>query len=285
VAQIASSRAINLEAEQKATKLNEELRDMVRLMRSKVCGPNIDLSWSAHLVLLQDQALQESSVKIELVEKRMEAAKKQAEAVQELEVELSKARKQEKTYEGVVDSLRKDLDIFEQEIQKLKQAAPTTVTSPGRMRQQPSEPNTESLPFTGSLETAHLLSYVEGLRGSVRHLRNENTFLKSQATLAELNDLPALTLPTPPVAEDALRSLTEQTKSLWRDTVNLAANVKVVDLSHIDGSVKWLKNEHKPEVQQEKQRAALNRLVNRLSRVKGGLGQLENLPRVVSINT
>ena len=71
----------------------------------------------------KDQHIQESGVKIELMERRMETVKKQADTITDLETELQKARKQEKAYEDAMEQLQTDLDAFEQENSKLKQAA------------------------------------------------------------------------------------------------------------------------------------------------------------------
>lgn len=71
----------------------------------------------------RDQNLQEAGVKIELMERRMEAVKKQADTIVEFEIELSKARKQEKAYEEAMEQLQADLDTLEQDNAKLKAMA------------------------------------------------------------------------------------------------------------------------------------------------------------------
>jgi dynactin 1 len=68
----------------------------------------------------KDQNIQETAVKIELMERRIEAAKKQADAIATLETELSKARKQERAYEEAMEQLQADLDSLEQDNAKLK---------------------------------------------------------------------------------------------------------------------------------------------------------------------
>lgn len=68
----------------------------------------------------KDQSIQESVVKIELMERRMEAAKKQADTIDDLASELSKARKQERAYEEAMEQLQADLDALEQDNAKLK---------------------------------------------------------------------------------------------------------------------------------------------------------------------
>ena len=68
----------------------------------------------------KDQSIQESVVKIELMERRMETVKKQADTIDDLAGELSKARKQERAYEEAMEQLQADLDALEQDNAKLK---------------------------------------------------------------------------------------------------------------------------------------------------------------------
>lgn len=105
VAEIKASAAVNVEAERKVVQLNDEIQALVRNLKTK------------------EQNLQESSVKIELMDRRMEAAKKQADAIVDLESELSKARKQERSYEEAMEQLQADLDVLEQDNVKLKALA------------------------------------------------------------------------------------------------------------------------------------------------------------------
>lgn len=78
----------------------------------------------------KEQHIQESGVRIELMERRMEGTKKQTEMIGDLETELQKARKQERAYEEAMEQLQTDLDTLEQENKKLKVAA-TTVERQG----------------------------------------------------------------------------------------------------------------------------------------------------------
>ena len=96
--------AINVEAERKVAQLHEEIQGLVRNLKAK------------------EQQAQESTVKIELMERRMETVKKQADTIADLEDELAKARKQEKSYQDATDQLQADLDALEQQNIKLKAA-------------------------------------------------------------------------------------------------------------------------------------------------------------------
>lgn len=95
--------SVNVEAERKVAQLSEEIQGLARGVRSR------------------DQALQEAGVKIELMERRMDTVKKQADAITNLETEIAKARKQERSYEEAIEQLQSDLDALEQDNAKLKQ--------------------------------------------------------------------------------------------------------------------------------------------------------------------
>lgn len=73
-------------------------------------------------MVAQDQNINEAVVKIQLLERRAEGSKRQADALTDLEDQLSKARKQEKAYEEAMEQLQTDLDALEQENGRLKQS-------------------------------------------------------------------------------------------------------------------------------------------------------------------
>lgn len=129
VSEIASAAAVNVETEQRVARLNEEMKDLIRELRSK------------------DQSLQESTVKIELMDKRMETAKKQTDMMTDLEGELSKAKKDSKTYEQTIEDLQKELESLEQENVKLKNAA----TSAPAVEAKPSEQFCKGAPMSANV--------------------------------------------------------------------------------------------------------------------------------------
>jgi dynactin 1 len=105
VEEVKATMAVNVEAERKVAQLNEEMQGLVRTLKAK------------------DQNIQESGVKIELMERRMEGVKKQAEAVAELEGLLGKAQKQEKNYVEAMEQLQSEFDALDKENSKLKAAS------------------------------------------------------------------------------------------------------------------------------------------------------------------
>lgn len=242
VSEIKAALAVNVEAERKVTQLNEEIQGLARSLRAK------------------DQSIQESTVKIELMERRMEAAKKQADMIVDLENELSKIKKQERAYEEAIEQLQTDLDAAEQENAKLASAA-ARQEQQGPAAQPVDQP--DSVPVEGSLETSYLLEQIEALRGTVRFLRSENNFLKGQDLIREIEALTPATPPirrrappTPPLVASghsdteeesdpddlesspatppSLRTLATETKLLYRDVIKFSSSPKVVDLSELN---------------------------------------------------
>lgn len=155
IEEVKAAMAVNEEAERKVAHLNEEMQGLVRTLKSK------------------DQNVQESAVKIELMERRMEAAKKQAEAVTELEGLLGKAQKQEKYYVEAMEQLQSEFDSLAKENSKLKTVSnasekegtcykvlhgshPHLVLVVGATTTQ----SQIVLPVDGNLETTHLLEQV-----------------------------------------------------------------------------------------------------------------------------
>jgi dynactin 1 len=114
VSQIKTALAVNVEAERKVAQLNDEMQGLVRSLKTK------------------DQNIQESTVKIELMERRMESVKKQADTIVDLENEIAKSKKQDRAYEDAIEQLQADLDTAELEIAKLK-AAPNGPERQGKI--------------------------------------------------------------------------------------------------------------------------------------------------------
>lgn len=132
------------------------------------------------------------------------------------------------------------------------------------------------MPIEGSLETSHLLEQIEALRGTVRFLRTENSYLKGYDLLKEIESLPVLPSgrqPTPPLVasghsdtddsdmEEArpratLFSLSTETKKLYRDVMQYSSAPRVVDLSALhakraeaQGGKVWMPRKQMPAAQ------------------------------------
>lgn len=270
VDEVKATMAVNVEAERKVAQLNEEMQGLVRTLKVK------------------DQNIQESGVKIELMERRMEGVKKQAEAVAELEGLLGKAQKQEKYYVEAMEQLQSEFDALAKENSKLK----ATSNGPEKATGSTTVPSQIVLHADGNLETTHLLEQLESFRGAVRFLRMENSYLKGNDSMRELGELPPLPvpmssprLPTPPLDESGLsdtdesdaesspkapsvRTLTTETKALYREVIKFSSRPRVVDLSATktdEGNTKaWIPKKKTPTYQVWERKAQAARLSRRV---------------------
>ncbi|KAF8589530.1 hypothetical protein K439DRAFT_1332697 [Ramaria rubella] len=282
IEEIKSSLAVNVEAERKVTQLNEEMQDLIRGLKTR------------------DQTIQESGVKIELMERRMEAVKRQADAITDLESELSKARKQERAYEEAMEQLQADLDSLEQDNARLK----VTVPGPEKQASGPPQGDAEIVAVEGNLETSHLLDQASSpLRGAVRFLRNENAYLKGNDLLQEIQALPPLHTttrpPTPPLdrshtpsdSDDSdlegrssprpatVRNLATETKLLYRDVIQFSSSRRVIDLSVVnkqrtEAGKAWMPKKQTPAHQVWERKVEGDRLSRR---VKGLLERAQGI--------
>ncbi|KAH8922303.1 hypothetical protein BT69DRAFT_1282355 [Atractiella rhizophila] len=276
VRELQSTAAVNVDAERKIVKLNEELRDLLRELRTK------------------DEVIQEAGVKIDLMDKRMEASKKMSDTLAEMEADLAKTKKESKAYEEALETLQSDLDAMEQENTKLKKEG-VQPENKGNGVASAAEPETST--SYENMETSRLIEQLEALKGAVRFLRSENSFLKSQDMIAELNSLPTYAVPplTPPsspkqngenVAQptgsisdrpsDRIRSLALQSKSLFKEAVTLSAAPKIVDLTKVKPG-KWMPMADKPEYQLKDRRQRIKMLSKRVR------GLQEEMPMAIQL--
>lgn len=270
IEEVKAAMAVNEEAERKVAHLNEEMQGLVRTLKSK------------------DQNIQESAVKIELMERRMEAAKKQAEAVTELEGLLGKAQKQEKYYVEAMEQLQSEFDSLAKENSKLK--ATTNTSDKEAVGTATPTQSQIVLPVDGNLETTHLLEQLESFRGAVRFLRMENSYLKGNDLMREIEELPPLPetkhrLPTPLLDASGLsdtdesdteskykvpsvRSLATETKTLYREVIKFSSTPRVVDLSTTKtsqgGGKGWVPRKKTPTYQVWERKTQAERLNRRV---------------------
>ncbi|KAJ7695201.1 dynactin [Mycena rosella] len=272
VDEVKASVAVNLEAERRVTQLNEELQGLVRTLKQK------------------EQHIQEATVKNDLMERKMETVKRQADSIAEKDIVIADSKRRQRELEEALEQVQGDLDVSEQERLKLK----TLVGSEQRQASGTVVAEPENLPVEGSLETSHLLEQIDAFRGTVRYLRTENSYLKGQDLLREIEALPPLPEPisrihTPPLdpsgisdsddsdSEDrprsppTLRSLATETKILYRDVINFSSSPRVVDLSALNakrtqanGARVWMPKKSMPAHQVWERKMEAERLSRRV---------------------
>ncbi|CAO3617130.1 unnamed protein product [Cunninghamella blakesleeana] len=160
-------------------------------------------------IKLKDQTLQEASVKIDLLERRMEFAKKEAEQIAQLEDALEKATDQEQDCIEAIRELEALNDSLEQENKKLKSEVAkkeekrqsllkkmnyedfSLLSSPSNDNSNGNNPKSgDDVPNSYQMIDSHM----QTLKAAIRYLRGENAQLKSQnySRQLELYELPPI---------------------------------------------------------------------------------------------
>ncbi|GAN11005.1 dynactin [Mucor ambiguus] len=222
-------------------------------------------------VKIKDQALQESSVKIELLEKRMETVKKQAD--QALEETLTKTQAQEKIYTEAVEKLQAEYDGLEQEnIQLKKNAAKKEekrLSAPKKAEFDMLEEASSTLE-TDSTNSHEVASQVESLKAAIRYLRAENAHLKGSDIIRSLHlqDEYKQKKPVEPQVQAMMRSFALETRMLVKDLRTASATPKVIQLSADRKGGKWQSEKRLPDYQYQTQQSVLYTLKQRCDQLK-----------------
>ncbi|WVQ96736.1 hypothetical protein IAU59_003843 [Kwoniella sp. CBS 9459] len=177
VTAIKEAASFNADTERKVVKLSEELKDMLREIK------------------IRDQNLQEAGVKVETLERRLEASRKQTDIIVELENDVAKAKKQEKVYEDAIEQLQAEQDSLEAENARLRKGQNAGERG-NAVTSTPGGTAVEPLILTGAsgagMETSQLAEQVDNLRSAIRFLRHENALLKSKELYNDIHSLPTL---------------------------------------------------------------------------------------------
>ncbi|KAG1461217.1 hypothetical protein G6F46_004117 [Rhizopus delemar] len=208
---------VNHELEHKLQQHNEEIIKLIKDIK------------------LKDQSLQEADVKINLLEKRMEVAKKEIEHVKRLEEDLEKSVNQEQLYAETMESLQNENDALEAEINQLKKEANRREEKrQSLIRKAATFDLTEHEDTTTMQEMAgnyyEMSGQMEALKNSIRYLRAENTELKKLDFIRSLR----LDLVEPTkefTVDDRLKSIARETRVLVKDLRSAGASPRVIQLS------------------------------------------------------
>ncbi|KAJ2715311.1 hypothetical protein H4R19_001276, partial [Coemansia spiralis] len=196
----------NADVEKRTKALNEEIISLARELK------------------LRDQTIQEYGVKAEMLEKRAETMRKQAEPVGELQRRLESARAKEQTYEEALESLQGEMDALEGECRKLRQAGTAARVS--------ETPGTGAGPALPS-DLLGLRCKITALLDSAAFLRRENAHLRAKYLyrdeLQRLAEHPLVRVagPSTPALGDAVR----EAKAVVMEARRLAAAPRLVRLA------------------------------------------------------
>ncbi|KAJ1033941.1 hypothetical protein NDA16_000149 [Ustilago loliicola] len=194
---IKTQAAQNPELERQVAKLSEDARDLLRQVKAR------------------DQALQESSIKIERLQKQLEKSKAQVDQHSDIRTTLTETQRQAKAYQDANDALQSEIEALQKDNDLLKAqvaaapadlaAAPADLAAAasiagdgergaaGGVGRALQEGAVDVGTSYSSLETSYLVDQLEALKGALKHLRNENAVLKGNTLLQQIEALPALT--------------------------------------------------------------------------------------------
>ncbi|KAI9322335.1 hypothetical protein BX666DRAFT_604794 [Dichotomocladium elegans] len=235
-------------------------------------------------IKLKDQALQESNVKVELLEKRMVVVKKQAEQIATLEEQLTKSQSQERVYAEAIENLQADFDALDQEHTKLKTAAAQSEMKWQMASDNKKSTDTENASDPGSTandaetgSSTHVTGQLETLKAAIQYLRSENAHLKARdmAAVLQLEKLPETTRSTEEqVDNSALKAVALEARVLLKDMRIAGAVPKVVALDAKRRQGKWQSRKCAPDYQYQAQQSVLYTLKQRSDQLRGKLEQV-----------
>ncbi|KIR68423.1 dynactin 1 [Cryptococcus bacillisporus CA1873] len=271
---------------------------------------NVDAEKQVVKLAEEDQSLQESGMKVETLERRLEASRKQADIIIELENDVAKARKQEKVYEDAIEQLQAEQDALEAENARLRKGQ-------GQSKDRQENGVSATPGFGGDpviigsgagLESSQLAEQVESLKGAVRFLRSENALLKSRELYNDIHSLSTLqyrsepqmpdlvpsNIPTSPSSSESslpttpthspMRSLPMtkhiievESRILLHQVAKFQASAKVVDISNLGGKEGWKSRKNAPELQYREWKKKEKRLEKKLEGLIGRSKELSGL--------
>ncbi|EWC47620.1 hypothetical protein DRE_03240 [Drechslerella stenobrocha 248] len=181
-------------------------------------------------IKLREHALEESSVRIEHLESRIQTLSKQAEKIEELERNLSDAATREKDFTDSLDNLTEELQNLENEVAKWKKVA-----SEARPVDENDKAGRERAVATAR-EVAALKHEIETLQGATRFLRDDARKARdSDVTLPNAWLFEPLVPTNKDIAEDHARDedLTTEGRDLLTEFLSFTTSATVFDLSKV----------------------------------------------------
>ncbi|KAF3921339.1 hypothetical protein ABW20_dc0100013 [Dactylellina cionopaga] len=181
-------------------------------------------------IKLREQALEESSVRIEHLESRIQILGKQAEKIEELERNLVDSGTRERDFSDSLDNLTEELQNLENEVAKWKKIA-----SEARPVDENDKAGRERAVATAR-EVAALKHEIETLQGATRFLREDARKARdSDVTLSNAWLFEPLVPANKGLAEDQARDedLATEGRDLLTEFLNFTTSAGVYDLSKV----------------------------------------------------
>ncbi|KAJ2236932.1 hypothetical protein GGF40_000814 [Coemansia sp. RSA 1286] len=207
----------NADVERRTAALQEEIVSLARELK------------------IRDQSLQESGVRAEMLEKRADTLRRQADQARELQGALDAARAKELTYEEAIEELQSEVEALEQECHKLRQATASAAAAAAASAKNAGSSGADLASIPNDL--LGLRSKVATLHEAVAFLRRENAHLRAKhmfsADAQVLNAQQALLSlrSSGSAADSGVGEVVREARAIAKEACRLAAMPRLVRLS------------------------------------------------------
>lgn len=250
---------VNHELEHKLQQHNDEIIKLIKDVRMK------------------DQSLQESDVKISLLEKRMEVAKKEMEQIKSLEDDLEKSMNQEQMYAEAMENLQNEYDQLEIENNQLKKEANKREEKRQSILRKANFDLTEGEDSEHMQEMAggyyEMAGHMETLKASIRYLRAENAQLKSADFCRSLDLVSSAPIIKNQPRNEMMTDIARETRVLVKDMRIASASPRIIQLAPVTS--KWSSIKKSPDYQYQTQQSVLYTLKQRSVQLRRKVDDLQ----------
>ncbi|KAI9820741.1 MAG: hypothetical protein M1827_005111 [Pycnora praestabilis] len=180
---------------------------------------------------LRDRTLEESSVKIELLESRMRDATMKGDRITKLERTVDQSKHRERDLAEAIEAQVRDLQNLEIELEKWKKIANDSQATGGSGPHGGKEGKERAVATAREMEV--LRNEIESLQGAVRYLREDNRcarLLEKDRTLEWLDE-PLTKTSSPQQQKSSL--IRAESHDVLNELLYLATSARLVDLSHL----------------------------------------------------
>ncbi len=204
---------------------------------------------------VRDKTLEESSVKIELLESRMRDTSRKNDRIAELERGVEAGKKREKDLAEAIEAQVRELQAADADREKWKKVA-NDKTTIGTAEPGTADKNgAETTMVASAREMETVKKEIESLQAAVRYLREDNhraRLLETNRRLAWL-DKPLLPPKTP--AQERASLIRAEGHDVLNELLTLATSAKVVDLKSVpENKLAWRPARSTPGYQVSSQR-------------------------------
>ncbi|KAH6851236.1 dynein associated protein-domain-containing protein [Chaetomium sp. MPI-CAGE-AT-0009] len=214
-----------------------------------------DLTNARRNLAIREEDLSTAHLKIETLESRMRDAKAKASRISELEAQIETAKEQAATLSESIEKQDRELKALELECDKWKQVASSSrvVSGGGAEEGEAGVKANQERAVATAREIENLKTEIEGLRSTVRYLRDDNR----RARTSEQPSYDWLAEPlikNVPPAEQRKANVASESRAVLGELVNLASGATVYDMSSLPADkVAWKPARDTPQYHTAKQ--------------------------------